>query len=1420
MPRRLLKHLFAILVVLIVAGCSGGGCGGCTGCGITPLPQGFPTEARIENAGSVRLTQSGIGFLQNNLGTLAQSLVGGMGSNGLITFPIDESSSEVDLFITTCTITVCKGGPDEGANPPKCVAEIDLGNADLTITPTGPHHIVISGPLPLRLRNLPIEGCATNNHITITGNAGCKDEPQNFAEINLNVPISIEIDANPAHSRHGYSKVVIGDIGIDEGALKNSVEICGGGIGGILNIGFIKDLVFDQFAGPLVGTLQGTLDEQLCQKANPELNPPCPDGSTNQGGTCKYADGECVSIMLGTDGNIDLSSFLSSISPGTKGGLDFLFAAGGESGSPPWGNLNPKDGGATLGMFGGALPKPQSTCVKLANMDPPQGIPIPDEITNNTVGGWPAGLPGPHVGIALNERFFNYALAGMYDSGLICIGIGGEQLNFGAISFNSDLFGTFLGAKSVKELGLQNESQSLALVVRPGAPPTAVFGNGTNLETDPLIRIGVKSLSIDFYVWSLDRFIRFMTYTVDVDLPLNLSSTPEGLVPVLEKINLNNATVTNNSLLEEDPAKIAASLTDLVGSQLGSLLGGALPAVNLNDSLASLGITLNIPETVEGQGSPGLRKLSKGSDNYLGIFASFGLAAVPPPPPVETKAEITSRTVDPAGLYVKTWTADNGPMVRIALSSPDDDGARAIEYQLRVNGGFWKPWTTKRSVDLSDGAFRIQGKHKVEVRSRVVGQPGTLDETPVVLDVTIDAIAPSIKVKETAPGKAEILVKDAVSEIETVLVRYRIDGGSWSEWLSASDLPVLDVEDADEVEVEAKDEEGLVGTAAQAIRGKAIPSADGGCGCTVAGGDSGGGKALGLLGLLVVGVALRLGRKGRGRAATAPKDATLVPAAEPVQATQASAPRSARASSKRTVRAVGLDGAASGPKPQRTFRALTAVAVMATGGLFAGCNCGDSDTVDTTGGTTTGTSSTTSAAACPECDTLYPGLAGAYSSAVVVSGTVWVAGYVEKSISEKGETFFWGDLAVGKYDGTTTAWELVDGVPEQEVDFTSFDVNGYRGGVTDPGDDVGLWTSIAANDAGTLGVAYYDRTHRSLKFALQGTDGWTVQTVQEKAASDLGRYAKLAWANGAWNIAFLAMEPGEAGAVSSGVRMATSANGSAWTFEDVYVNKTTPCAARFCVTDTACIKDTGLCTPELPKASCDPSCASNQACVDVAGASACRDKLTPAALETYPEGSGAYIAVAAEKGGSLGMVFYDRVKGNLMMASKATGAWVTAVLDGETNGVDTGDVGIGATLAIDSANLWHIAYSNGYDESLQYLQVNAGVPGTPEVIDDGSGIEGAAFDDGRHIVGDDASIHVSAGGDIQVSYQDATVGTLRYAVGTASANGHSWAVKVVEQDGFAGAFSKIIDQDGSIKVVNWSRKVGEKLVGDIAVVTP
>ena len=180
----------------------------------------------------------------------------------------------------------------------------------------------------------------------------------------------------------------------------------------------------------------------------------------------------------------------------------------------------------------------------------------------------------------------------------------------------------------------------------------------------------------------------------------------------------------------------------------------------------------------------------------------------------------------------------------------------------------------------------------------------------------------------------------------------------------------------------------------------------------------------------------------------------------------------------------------------------------------------------------------------------------------------------------------------------------------------------------------------------------------------------------------------------------------------------------------------------------------------------------------------------------------------------IGLVVYDRTRGNLVGALSQGGTWTAQILDGQTgantdpNRVDTGDVGIGASLAIAENGDWHVSYVNGWTESLDYLVVPGGnltkaLP--PEVVDNGMTVAGQAYPDGQHIVGDDSSITVDSSGGIRIVYQDATAGTLHEATGAPIAgNKHTWTVKVLAQPNrFAGFFPHYVAQIQS--VANWFR---------------
>ena len=127
------RHVFGVVFFLLIASCSGGGCGGCGGCaGMTPLPGGFPTDKAVENAASVRVSRPGLDFIEKELGPIVAKATSS--PNGKLTFPIPSSDfNQKNAFSIIINFdvegTICVGGPDPNANPPRCTAEVDFGGS-------------------------------------------------------------------------------------------------------------------------------------------------------------------------------------------------------------------------------------------------------------------------------------------------------------------------------------------------------------------------------------------------------------------------------------------------------------------------------------------------------------------------------------------------------------------------------------------------------------------------------------------------------------------------------------------------------------------------------------------------------------------------------------------------------------------------------------------------------------------------------------------------------------------------------------------------------------------------------------------------------------------------------------------------------------------------------------------------------------------------------------------------------------------------------------------------------------------------------------------------------------------------------------------------------------------------------------------
>lgn len=1359
------KNAFVATGLLAMASaCGGGGCsGGCAGSSV--IPGGFPKGERVTNGAGVRLTRPGLDFLEKNLGSIVNKVIGSSASGGVMTFPVNESSGKV---LSIFDYTVCPGGPKPGETPPKCIVEINLKDIkNVKIVSASPNQLNIDATVPVRLRNLPLKVIGINMTAGLTKGSASTCDTGEYVDLPAQAQIALEVvpdDATHA-ARAGYTRINIKKLDFTQSVLEDNFKFCGSGVGtSILNA--IKGLLIGSVIGGLTGNLTKPLADATCMKAQklPDGTEQCPKDTFNVSGTCRYAnkaDAECVPMLLGMESRFDLSGLLASLSPGTSGGLDFMLASAGNMSPAP--GTGAAENGVTLSMYGGGLPQPISNCVPQATLTPPTGILLPDELSANTVSGWTGATP-PHLGIGLAERFLNHAAGAAYNSGLFCIGVSSEQIS----QLNAGLFSLLLSSINglSDKFKAGDSAPAMGLAIRPQKAPAITIGDNTADFTSPLIDLKLKDTDLDFYMWSHDRFIRLFTGRIDIGVPINLEAGKEGIAlkfPPKNPLSFTNPRISNNNLLLEKDAQVG-KLVESIGGLIPASTFSSIKPFKLDSALSSVGLTLDIP-------AGGIRKLTKGTDRFIGIFATLGVAAAGVPQNT-TSARVTGAQIDAKNFDLET-VGSAPPVFKVHAEAVEDDGTRAIEYAYQVDNGPWSVFQKGRDFDVTSPFFILQGKHVIRVTSRVVGNvhtEGEAFELPVIVDVR----PPMVKLENATEGVVKITAADLVSQTGDLKVEARIDGGAWVP------VPAVDAAgklarfvsvkpEMTQIEVRATDEAGNVAsTSAPLIRGRAdaAAGASSGCGCSVPGKE---GTDLG---------------KGSGLLAVA-----------------------------------GLVGAVLERRRRRSrAKEAAAASLFVLAGGASGCSCaggdnvGDQPTVDNN----------------PELRTY---VIGSYTSAAVASdGTIWVAGYHEGDPSTGSSDDFYGDLAVGKYDAATKAvnWVVVDGVPDVPLANRKKKSTGFRQGITDQGDDVGLYTSMILDSSQNPWVAYHDRTNGALRVAHYDGNKWSSHEVDKVTNGWAGRYTSMALVGGKVAVAYQTVEPGTAGAAKNKVRLAKASSDAPssstdWSIQDVAVEDKYPCVEEVCTSGTKCFlgDKTGVgATCQATTSGCAPACGDGEACVKgTSGAAACQ-KLKPK-LAQYHNGTGLFVSMAAA-GSDIGVVFYDRFKGNIRAASNKGGKWTVtpanAPLDGWTGDAKSdaglGDRGIGATLAIDASGNWHVAYSDGIKEWLLYKFVPGGdltKAAAPVVVDDGTSADGSVgtkFADGQHLVGENAHL-VVAGSEVKIVYQDSTAGTLHWAKGAGGATA-KFTRGVLTQEGFSGFFPKIVGN----QVVNFFRMRGTTLNDD------
>jgi MYXO-CTERM domain-containing protein len=356
---------------------------------------------------------------------------------------------------------------------------------------------------------------------------------------------------------------------------------------------------------------------------------------------------------------------------------------------------------------------------------------------------------------------------------------------------------------------------------------------------------------------------------------------------------------------------------------------------------------------------------------------------------------------------------------------------------------------------------------------------------------------------------------------------------------------------------------------------------------------------------------------------------------------------------------------------------------------------------------------------CQCSDDIPPGRIGPYSKVAVSpsDGSYWVSAYAQT----------YGDLVVAQMTGggriPATQWQWVDGVPDGPVTVPGATI---RGGISDAGPDVGMYTSIAVARDGTPMVAYFDRDNASLKFAAKLNGAWQIHVVDAgtgalmpMSGALVGMYTSLTLRadDGRPGIAYLAHVADAAGEHAE-VRYAsaqTAVPASAGDWQKWTV-------------DTAVV----------------PSGAND--------------------VYPLPEGLGLWISSARDPRNQAPVVaYYDRGAGELKLArfDVTSGTFAAANVLAGSNGIDAGWT---PSLQVDAMGVAHVAYVDATAENLSYI---TDAPGAQvEVVDDGYRIVGHTADgypEPEYDILADAALTLPPGVGPMVAYQDGTTQELLLA---------------------------------------------------------
>ncbi|HVV86421.1 MAG TPA: hypothetical protein VHE35_25365 [Kofleriaceae bacterium] len=1283
---------FALSLMFLVLSACGGLGNGC-GCTSQPLPAGgLPKDQTIEGGGQIRVTRPGF----QKLTQIIPAVLNDSLSNGFCVGGGSVGTPSGGFLATGARYcSTNQGGtpqiPDACGNSNGCNVGVHVDSVNVSVTNAQRLNVRVQLDV---YSSVPLSGQVVGIGFSCTLNAN-GDNIVLDADIDLGIrPDNGELTVN----LHGINGLDTSDLSFSGCSVVSDVANL---LNDLLN-SFIGSFIVDLLEPTFNNLIQGFLP-----------NP------------------------LGIAGMVDIGQLMSGVSPGTEGEMEARMV--------PGGYVQMQGNGLSLGLITG-LNADQNPLTRTPDLDsepaycvppipapnfaaPPASLPTSPRGTFILApAGEFSGNPDPADDLAIGMSETTLDLAGhhLVTSGGLCLGVGTSlinQLKLGTIG---------LLVPSLGELGKGDEP--VLLVTRP--QQAIDFAIGDNTMDSPALTMTLTNFEVDFYGFIYERYTRAFTMSLNLKVGINLefSQMPgqaAQVKPILVGLDSSNIQihVLNSEFVAETPQQLETVLPTVFDLAL-PLIGQGLQPI---DVPSFAGFTLN---------NLRVQHVTTAQDDFLAIYASLGASQMmkqlahdkypslqpvldrmdPTPqwPAIVQDAHARLHSVDvPPPVVVRGALmgipGDSLPTVTIDVDHEDAQG-RELEWSWNLNGGLWRPFTSASPLVLRDRAFAWQGKYKIGLQARVKGDYRTTSPDTLEIPVVIDSSAPKIDT-DSATWTGDLFVVPATDAVyDHAELEWAWGSPSdteaatdWSHSSAADRQTAKDLSVDGDLRVFVRDPSGNIATAIAKSGLTSFHGApgEGGCTCDSRRGPSSGGVVV----MLLTAFALLL--RGRGR---------------------------------RLVRVAA--------RHRRLVQTLAIwVGLSLATALVPGCDCGskpgadscevDMDCADFA--CNPGEISICFEGTCTCIDDVPYGRIGPHSDvAVAPNGDAVVSAYAENH----------GDLVVARHAGAgripDSEWEFVDGVPDGPVVVPGSKV---RGGIMDPGPDVGLYTSVGVAPDDSIMVSYYDRDNGSLKFAGKYQGTWSTHVIDagtgpivdpEIGGVRTGLYTSMTVRtdDGRPGIAYLAETSQGGGIVTGEVRFALA-------------NVPNP-------KQTSDWTVTTVDTMTLPAP--DPN----------------NPDIYP-----LPSGIGLFIEAALDANNAPSVVYYDRQHGDLKlvrydMASGRFGAPV--VLDGQN-----GDAGWYPSVAVDPAGVANVAYQSADHDDVMFISTAQGA--RPELVDDGYRLVGTTADGlpkpEFHFVGNDTQIVNSPAGPM-IIYQDSTSHELLVATKVAD----TWTHDTIagDEDPFVGAY--------------------------------